>query len=263
MKTKIGIISLGLILLIVMGVLITGFTNKTFFKGYYEVTNPEGEKVRIPLPLFAYYNSDNAAYTATFSTFRSVETTQNTLNQYVEFLQACYDESYFYDSDLDITITRYYVEAGFPLNKISLVYNFGNYCEDEYVLDDNWMSDIIENAEIQEGNIVKCIVENDNVDCDTKIISEVELRGLFDHVSQEPVKRIENKRNISINPLDDYYLITSYYRVNSKGYLLSIFIYNGKFLAFVITDDDDRSKNAIYDIGDSANTVIEDIYYNQ
>ena len=42
------------------------------------------------------------------------------LSKYVESLESCYDESYFYDSELNITIFKYYVEDESPFNKIFL-----------------------------------------------------------------------------------------------------------------------------------------------
>src|SRR5690554_3018126 len=145
------------ILIIFVLSLLVGVSNKSFFKNYYETTNLKGEKIKIPLPLFSYYQVEQDGSIVTFKTFRGVNNIQNILNNYVEYLQSCYDESYFYDSNLDITINRYYIEKGVPFNNIYLDFDYGNYCENEFVLDNNWLIEFIEKAEVQEVVINNCI----------------------------------------------------------------------------------------------------------
>jgi hypothetical protein len=47
--------------------------------------------------------------------------------------------------------------------------------------------------------------------------------------------------------------------MNNTSYALSIFKYNN-YLAVKVVDDDDHSKNAIYDIGKDVNSLLESIY---
>lgn len=240
---------------VVIGLLIISIlTNKTFFKNYYEI---ESNK-RIPLPMFSYLKIEEKN-NITFSTFRRVNNVSNIINGYIENLHSCYNESYFYDKDLDITITKYYVEDGFPLNKIHLAYVNGNRCENQYTLEDDWINDVKDNTTMTGISVEKCILTNNNINihCDTKNIEKEDINKLFNYVSKE--SRIENKENISIKNDEEYYSIFSYYSVNNDNYTLSIFKYND-YLAFKITDENDHSKNAIYNINDDINRIFMDIY---
>lgn len=248
------------IILIILGVFLTvGIINKTFFKNYYEVINLEGKELKIPLPLFSYYEKTNDKNDATFSTIRKFENVQDVINKYMDNLQTCYDESYFYDADLDITIIKYYVEKSFPFNKIHLKYNHGNYCENEYVLDNNWLNEFIDKAQINEVEIKKCIIKNDTVDCDNKNIINEDFKQIFNNNFMDNVTRIENKSNITIKEDIDYYLITAYYTLNNNSYMLSIFKY-GDYIAFKVIDANDHAKNAIYNINQDVEQLFKNIY---
>lgn len=250
MKRRIGVILISTISIIIIVLLIITCTNKTYFKKYYIVTNPKGDEIKIPVPLFSYYNNVRGKYNVTFSTSRSVKNIRNILSKYVENLKSCYDESYFYDKNLDITISKYQVEEGSPFNKIYLTYTYGNYCENEYVLDDNWMTELNEKAVMQEAVISEDIINS-------KKVSYADVKSLLDYISKPSVARIENKNNIDEN--GSKYLMAYYYKLNRKSYVLSVFVYNN-YLAFKVIDANDHGKNAIYNVGDNANKLLEDIY---
>lgn len=252
---KMILITVTIIMFIIIVFLVIGITNKTYFKKYYEVTNLDGKEIRIPLPLLSYYKGEN-----TFSTLRSVKSVSNILNKYVENLQSCYDESYFYDKDLNITINRYYVENEFPFNKINLEYSFGNRCENEFVLDDNWVDEIIEESEIEEISIRKCVSESDVLKCDSKTINEVDIEEVLQYTMEHDFVRIKNNKNIGIDETGKHYLISIYYKIGKSGYMLSIFKHDDNYLAFKVTDANDHGKNAIYDINKDIDTMFNDIY---
>lgn len=234
--------------------LIIGILNKTFFKSYYKID----KEVKIPIPLFSYYiNKKNND--VTFYTFRCFNNAQNTINSYIDNLQSCYDESYFYDKNIDMTISKYYVEDDFPLNKIYLSYILGNYCKSEYVLDIDWITLFKNNAKIITTEIEKCIVKDNNINCDYKSLNSSNVNNVLNYISQDSVTRIDNYKNISYDPQNNYYNISVYYTLNNESYILNIFNYN-EYIAFKITDSDDHSKNAIYNIKDSNITIFENIY---
>ncbi len=253
---------MSIIILLLANLLVIGFTNKTFFKNYYQTTNFNGEKVRITLPIFSYYQKVHGSYEVTFDTIRSVKSISKILNKYLENLPSCYDESYFYDQDLDITISRYSVEDNFPFNRINLVYTDGNYCENEYVLADNWISEFIEKSKIEEVNIKKCVISNSIIKCTEKSVDKKYVINIFDFVANVDYTRIENKKNLNIDESKDHSLISVYYTIDNQNYVLSVFIYNDKYLTFKITDANDHPKNALYDVDQDLNLIFENLYNN-
>lgn len=231
--------------------------NSTFIKNYYRIKN-NNVMVDIPVPRFSYL-IDNKKESAKFYTLRSPRKIQITLNKYVENLDSCYDESYFYDKDTNITIKKYYVEDSFPFNKIYLEYIKGNYCANEYVLDDNWLQDIKEKAIIQEMDITKCNLKDNNVNCDTKIISDNDINSLFENLLPSDSIRIDHTNNFGIDYTKDYYTMDIYYVLDKYGYILSIFKYND-YLAFKIVDINDHPKNAVYETNKDIDNIFQDIY---
>lgn len=63
----------------------------------------------------------------------------------------CYDESYAYYEDLDISIYNFDVEKKLFLYFITLEYEEGNVCETEYLLEESYIQNYIENAIIEEN----------------------------------------------------------------------------------------------------------------
>ena len=139
-----------------------------------------------------------------------------------------------------------------------LKYNHGNYCENEYVLDNNWLNEFIDKI-INEVEIKKCIIKNDTVDCDNKNIINEDFKQIFNNNFMDNVTRIENKSNITIKEDIDYYLITAYYTLNNNSYMLSIFKY-GDYIAFKVIDANDHAKNAIYNINQDVEQLFKNIY---
>ncbi|MDD4298610.1 MAG: hypothetical protein PHS98_03160 [Bacilli bacterium] len=253
------------ILLIVIAVLliglgIVGVTNKTFFKTYYETTNEKKETVKIPLPLFSYFESESGEYTATFKTLRSVNSISNKLNKHIENLTSCYDESYFYDEKLGITISQYSIENGFPFNKIILAYKKGDYCENQYVLDNNWMTEIKENATIKEVIITKCSIKDNDIKYTPKTITNYDIERAYNYINKSSITRIENKNNITNIDEDDSYTINVHYTIDNFGYELIIFSYDTNYLAFKVIDSNDHAKNAVYNMNTNSNHLLKQLW---
>ncbi len=221
--------------------------NKTFLSNFYNVRNSEGDIVKIPVPWFSYYiNSDNEN---TFKTLRSTSNIREYINKYLDTLEACYDESYFYDKDLDITIFKYEVKGGKFLNNIYLDYQLGNYCENEYVLDEDWISEFQKGAKISEIKLEMC--ENT---CTEKDVEKKYIDNLLNYIKTQ--ERIEHNDNVNMNAK---YIIKVYYELNKDLYFLSIFKYES-YLAFKVVDQDDHPKNAIYKFNNEIKELLENIY---
>lgn len=223
--------------------------NKTFLSNSYYVNNSAGERIKIPIPYFSYY-IDTTKNENIFYTLRSTNNIRSILGKYVESLEACYDESYFYDSDLDITIFKYYVEDGKFFNKIYLSYQLGNYCKDEYVLDKNWITEFQDNAIVSEIKEEICEIST----CREKDINKVNLDNLLNYVKQ--IKRVEFSENTNI---DTKYVGRVYYTLNKKSYVLSIFEYK-EYLGFKVVDQNDHSKNAIYEMDDQVTELLSQMF---
>lgn len=253
-------IFLVILAVLIIGLGVIGITNKTFFKTYYETTNSKKEVVKIPLPLFSYFEGEKGEYTATFKTLRGIKSVGNMFNNYVEKLTSCYDESYFYDDKLGITISDYYIEDGLIFNKINLTYRKDNYCEDQYVLDDNWMTEIKDKSTINEVIITKCNTKDDTILCTPKSIDNYDIEEAYNYMNKDSIIRIENKDNITNVDGDDTYIIKVHYTLNKSNYVLSIFSHNTNYLAFKVVDMNDHPKNAIYDMKQNTNELLKQVW---
>lgn len=249
-----------LIAALIIGVGVIGITNKTFFKTYYQTTNSKNEVVKIPLPLFSYFEREKGEYSATFKTVRGVKSVGNILNNYVGKLTSCYDESYFYDNKLGITINEYYIEDDFPFNKINLTYRKDNYCENQYVLDDSWMTEIKDNATINEVIITKCNTQDDTILCTPKTIDNYDSEEAYNYMNKSSIIRIENKDNITNIDADDTYNINVYYTLNNSSYELLIFSHDTNYLAFKVIDSNDHAKNAVYNMDSNTNELLKKVW---
>lgn len=232
-----------LILFIFITVVITVLSiNKTFFKDDYKIENGN-----IPIPKYSYYYntsitsvtdeySFNYALPSTtirFKTIRSLDSIRKIIAPYIENLKSCYDEGYFYDAALDITISRYDIDKSNFLNEITLTYSAGDYCKNEYILKDNWIN-LFNQSTISEAKLVKC-----NETCAEEDINF----NLADYINSNST-RIINDKNI-ISPTGNY--ITIYFTYEKSIYNLLVYNYND-YLAFKLIDANDHSMNAIYDV---------------
>lgn len=61
---------------------------------------------------------------------------------------SCYDESYFYNKDKDISIYGYDFKKFLFFHVIILEYKNGNVCDTEYLLEESYISNFLDDAEI-------------------------------------------------------------------------------------------------------------------
>jgi len=64
----------------------------------------------------------------------------------------CYDDGISYDEKLDISITGVDFEKILFFYKVTLQYEKGNLCDYEYYLEEEYISNFIKNAKIEENN---------------------------------------------------------------------------------------------------------------
>lgn len=260
MKKKTIFLIVLVVLIIQVCFTVIGFSNKTFYKKYYEITNSKEEVVKIPLPLFSYLESEKEGQGATFKTLRGVKNIGKILSDYVENLVPCYNESYFYDDNLGITIGEYYIEDGLITNKIKLTYRKDNYCENQYVLDDNWMAEIKDKATINEVIITKCNIKDEIISCTPEAIDNYDIKEAYNYMNKSSITRVENKENITNVDADGSYSISVYYTMNNSSYKLLMFSHNTDYLAFKVIDSNDHAKNAIYNMKQNTNELLKQVW---
>ena len=109
---------------------------------------------------------------------------------------SCYDESYFYVEDKDISINNFTFSKFLFFHWIILDYEEGNICETEYLLEEEYINNFLENA---------VILENEN---------NIDLSKL-----------IEGKKAIVSNRkyFDNDYKNSIYYILDGKEQLMYIF----------------------------------------
>lgn len=230
MKKKIVIIVciLLFILLLILG------SNKTFFKTSF---------MGIKIPLFSYYEKGNTLYS-----IRSYKKIDEIKISYLNSLESCFDESYFYDKNIDKSIIKYDVQNKI-IKRIIIEYENGNVCLNEFVLEDDWYENINEN-EIIASEIVKC----KNNKCETSKVS-INFKKLISDLKNST--RIENDNYISFDYIDNNNYIGIYLSDN-KTYSKAIKIipYKEKVLGIIIIDDNDSKRNALYEMDKDANKYI-------
>lgn len=230
MKKKIIIV---VCILLFILILILG-SNKTFFKTSYE---------GIKIPLFSYYEKGNALYS-----IRSYKKIDEIKNNYLNSLESCFDESYFYDKNINKSIIKYDIQNKI-INRIIIEYENGNVCLNEFVLEDDWDKNINE-KEIIASEIVKC----KNNKCETSKVS-INFKKLVNDLKNS--SRIENDNYVSFDYVDNNNYIGVYLSDN-KTYSKAIKIipYKEKVLGIIIIDDNDSKKNALYKIDKYVNKYI-------
>lgn len=149
MKTIIGFIKL----VLVFGFMAIAFLlliNKTFIYDVYK----EDELMQgsgIPISKFMYYQKRNND-TATFITPLNASYLTTYRNNYLENLDSCYGK-YYYDDDNYITITNYKIIDNDYYRTVSISFDNGNYCSDEYVLSDMWVYEYNNVSSYVDGDI--------------------------------------------------------------------------------------------------------------
>lgn len=226
-------------------------SNKTFLKEYYYINADS----KIKIADYSFYLNDRNN-TVAFITIKSVEDIRSEMSSYIESLESCYDESYFYDEVNKVTIKSFDIEEGKLFNTYKIDYDLNNLCENEYVLGNSWLNEFKDNAEIAEITVTECIDK-----CNSKNINDLNLENLLNYLSEDDYQRIENKNNINFDSTSGYY-VTAYYTIEDMDYMMYVFSYENN-LAIKIIDSNDYPKNALYQLNIdniNINELIKNIY---
>lgn len=149
MKAIIGFIKL----VVVFGFMAGAFLlliNKTFVHEVYkeeEIMQGSG----IPISKFMYYQ-DRTGDIATFITPLNAGYLNTFKSDYLDSLEECYGK-YYYDDDNYITITKYNIVDNDYYRTVSIAFNRGNYCSDDYVLSDMWVYEYNNVSSYVDGDI--------------------------------------------------------------------------------------------------------------
>lgn len=165
-------------------------------------------------------------------------------NNYIESLPTCYNESYYYDKNKNITITNIKTQKFIIFNKITLKYKKNNICKNEFTLEEYFIKEFIDNAKIEEITFGACSKKQKTLKYNiTNLLKEIE--------KEEYIK--ENK-NISI-PEKCSILINIYYTLNEIPYVLNIFK-TEDFIIFKNVDINDHPKIIKYKLNQN---IIDEI----
>ena len=208
----------------------------------YQVKELIDKNISIPLERCSFNikeEKEGDLYILSYKSFQSAKTLNQKFEKHLENLESCYDESFYYDKDLNISINSYQAEQDGIFSKVSLRYKYANLCETEFVLDEDWIhqldfSKFIEAEYISEAKLIK--------------ISKDQTIKLFDKILN--LKRISNKKSIHINK--DYKIFKVYF----SDYLLTMTVDENEKLIIILNDKDDQNKNALYYL-DKSNKFLE------
>lgn len=212
---------------LLMALLCSLIFNKTFFKTEYN---------GIKIPLFSFYINENTLYN-----IRNYNYLDDYKNNYLDDLEMCYDESYYYDKNIKKSIMEYSLEDGF-IKKITIKTKNSNICENEYVLDNNW-NNLLDNK-ISEVEFFKCTDE-----CNSKLV-DININKLKEDIKS--LDRVENKNDISVEEEDINYL-TIYF---DNGEIMKIIPYKKDILGIIYIDNNESRKNALYKVEDSDKYIM-------
>lgn len=224
MKNKKVIIFIALCLLILLNLMFF-LLNPTFLKTHYS-----NNGVKIPVPknsLFISKTKNDLKYpveccnsSIVLSSIKSKKYLDNYIKDYIENLPSCYDESYFYDKNNNVTFSRYTATAHGIYNKLDITFQKGNYCKNQYVLEENWL-DIVGNSKVSDSTI-----------------NYEELIKLFGQSNREKLD--------GFVPFDDKYQVN--YLYNNYGYTIYFIPYSTNVIGVIKVDSNESKKYAIYDI---------------
>lgn len=179
--------------------------------------------------------------------FKKEEKLTSEINEYLDALNTCYNETIHYDEKEDVSIKKYTVSNKKVYNKLEINYEKGNLCKEEYVLQDNWFN-ILKDVDPDE-----IVFEHCNMKCAPINIETSKMKNIYDYFFKDKLNRIKSNQNFSV---DGDYNLSIYFTDKNINYTLTIFDYNEN-IAFKLTDQNDASKNAIYNYKDKS---LKDLY---
>lgn len=148
MKLIFRLIKIAIIFLFIAG----GFLlliNKTFIYEVYETDLMESDGIKIPRFLYLKENTD-----AEFYTILKTEDLKKHKDSYLNNLENCYGK-YYYDKENNITITQYDIKEHDYYKTITIDYEKGNYCSNDYKLTDMWVYEFTNVSSYVSGDITE------------------------------------------------------------------------------------------------------------
>lgn len=143
-----------LIKIAVIFVIITGcfflLINKTFVYERFKAELMDGEG--IPVRRFMYLINVDNGLNASFITPLGADSLEIQKENYLNSLDFCYNK-FYYDSDNNITITKYNIIDNGYYRNVFITYASGNYCGNDYILKDDWMNDYTLSSTFVGGDI--------------------------------------------------------------------------------------------------------------
>lgn len=228
-----------IITIAVIVLIIIIMTTNNFFNNSYHVSND----LQVYIPTYSYdmkesknifnYPANCCDSKLVLKNIRSKAYLDKFISDYIEYLPSCYDESYFYDAKNNVTYNQYIVKSSGMTREINITFQKGNYCENEYVLDDNWIN----------------ITDASNVTSAT-----------FDY--QKLLEILTNAKRLAFNSRIPYNEQNSYsidYVYNKIWFVLRFNVYDKSIIGVTRVDANDASKYAIYDIGKDAEKLLESL----
>lgn len=227
MKTIIGFIKL----VLVFGFMAIAFLlliNKTFvYEVYKEDELMQGSG--IPISKFMYYQG-RSEDTATFITPLNANYLNTYRSDYLDNLENCYGK-YYYDDDNYITITDYSITESDYYRTVSISFERGNYCSDEYVLSDMW---------VYEYNNVSSYIDGDiPVSSMVNLINTVYAATRVNEPIIEDDYESQVSLTINCSNVDDNYTLT--FSDFAENQLL------------IVKTEDESEQFAVYEVEDVVN----------
>ncbi len=235
-KKNIIVIFIGIVIILSSLILLS---NKNFLKEHYY--NSDGLQIYIPRYSYLIKEGTNkieypvqcCSSAIELNTLRSGAYLDKFLNGYIETLPSCYNESYFYDSNSNVTYSRHTVKSSGFSNKVTITFQEGNYCENELIIENNWL-DIVNDSHITNYTfnymkLLKLLKKSERIDFSGRIN--------FDE---------QGKHEIS-------------YLYNKFGYTLYFNAYAPTIIGVTRIDANDAAKYAIYDIGEDAKIYLNNL----
>lgn len=220
--------------------------NRTFFKQTYTSKGAEEKEISFTIPKYSYYRSSESSdeeTTVKLISLRSVESIEKDIEEYFTELKSCFNESYY--SDENLTFIKYQVNKRKLHKEIEIVYVVDNLCKDEFVLENDWLTQLPLFDEM-----VLYDNSEDTNSPDKQVIESADLTEVL-RSALTGSRRIRRYENVQI---DERSSLLEFYSGTVK---LTITPYRGRQLLFKLLDENDHSKNAIYQVDDPDEKLLE------
>ena len=184
------------------------------------------------------------------------------LNEYVDSLEMCFDESIMYDKENNWTILKHKTER---INKFMYKYSLelmeDNYCNQQFSLDEGYLELLANNMRLNEIELEKCSYKTNksgkitDEKCEGSII-KYNIYNLLSEVIKLP--EIQVKERIPA-PIKLQNKISLHYSMFSKTYVMEIYEYD-KYIVFKEIDENDIDKYVKYARTNNIDQILNEIY---